>query len=504
MSNKKSIDRLFQEKFKDFEVAPSDAVWNRIEQRLDRKKKKRRIIPIWWQVGGAAAALVLLFAIGNSLFNTDNQNIPKVVGTDKPSNAVSEDEQNTNKNIKATDNTTIAADDSYTLIQEDTVISSTKSSERNQLKTATSNRNKASFGVASTNPNSSKKSNFNKNTLNQNNTLVAKEEYPVKQSNEVVQLKSNSEIESIITDSKTKNNVAHTLIEKHKKKTEKQDAITEANNINDLKKETKDVQTIEEAIAEANNINEKEKEKLRRWSIAPSVAPVYFNSLGNGSSIDEQFNENATSNAITMSYGIDGSYAISNRLKITTGVHRVSLNNTINDVLALSDNTLASRNASAIRMENVTLKSSADNSSLMVISRANLNKESIPESINTLPTGDLEQRFGFIEIPLELEYKVIDKKLGVNVVGGFSTLFLNENEIFADVNGESTLIGEANNLNDTSFSANFGIGLDYSLSKKLNINLEPKFKYQLNTFNNTSGNFQPFFIGVYTGLSFKF
>ena len=66
------------------------------------------------------------------------------------------------------------------------------------------------------------------------------------------------------------------------------------------------------------------------------------------------------------------------------------------------------------------------------------------------------------------------------------------------------LIGEANNINSTSYSANFGLGLDYSLSKQWNINLEPQFKYQLNTFNNTSGNFRPFFIGVYTGLSFKF
>ena len=55
-----------------------------------------------------------------------------------------------------------------------------------------------------------------------------------------------------------------------------------------------------------------------------------------------------------------------------------------------------------------------------------------------------------------------------------------------------------------SYSANFGIGVNYSISKQLRFNLEPTFKYQINTFNDTSGNFQPFFIGVYTGLSFKF
>jgi hypothetical protein len=71
-------------------------------------------------------------------------------------------------------------------------------------------------------------------------------------------------------------------------------------------------------------------------------------------------------------------------------------------------------------------------------------------------------------------------------------------------NGNKTRLGEATNINDMSYSANFGIGLNYNISKQLRFNLEPTFKYQINTFNETSGNFQPFFIGVYTGLSFKF
>ena len=41
MNDKKNIDRLFQEKFKDFEMAPDDAVWNRISESLPKKKKKR-------------------------------------------------------------------------------------------------------------------------------------------------------------------------------------------------------------------------------------------------------------------------------------------------------------------------------------------------------------------------------------------------------------------------------------------------------------------------------
>ena len=260
-------------------------------------------------------------------------------------------------------------------------------------------------------------------------------------------------------------------------------------------------QTIEEAIAE-NTIDEKEEEKQNRWSVAPNVAPVYYSSLGNGSSIDQQFNDNTKRSDINMSYGITGSYAVSKKLKIRAGINNVNLSRTTSDVIAFAGAETAARGVGA-QFSNITFDGGTQNVSL--ISSDVLDRASTPELFDTqLADGELNQNFGFIEVPLELEYRVLDKKFGVNVIGGFSTFFLNQNEVFADINGASTLIGEADNLNATSFSANFGLGMDYSLSKQLNINLEPTFKYQINTFNNTSGDFRPFFIGVYTGLSFKF
>ena len=67
MSENKNIERLFQEKFKDFEVIPEEPVWDNIEAALD-KKEKRRIIPFWWKLSGIAAALLLGFLITNALF----------------------------------------------------------------------------------------------------------------------------------------------------------------------------------------------------------------------------------------------------------------------------------------------------------------------------------------------------------------------------------------------------------------------------------------------------
>ncbi len=499
MSDKKHIDRLFQEKFKDFDVKPNDALWEGIEARLE-KKKKRRVIPIWWQFGGVAAALVLLFTIGNTLINNtrENKNNPVIVDT-KGEDVKTNDSNEILTTIPKGNNTVVSSNTASDTDNSPSEASTKKNSENQKM--FTSNNVKKDAIVASQNSKSStEKTNSSEITFEIKDKKAVASNTKSKVVNDkedafALELKSKSELKKLIQST-----------------TKTSDAVASANTINEKEnaaellnknKEEEKGQSIEDAIAEANTINEKEEEQLRRWSIAPNVAPVLFNSFGQGSSIDDQFNNNNRTSDVSLSYGIKGSYAVNNRLRVTAGINRVNFNSTTNDIIALSDNSFASR-TNDNTLENVELNSSVNNESLTLLSRTSINDASIPGAINTLQTGDLNQNFGFIEIPLELEYRILDKDIGINLSGGFSTLFLNENEIFADINGQSSSIGEANNINSTSFSANFGIGLDYRLTDKVNINLEPKFKYQLNTFNNTSGDFRPFFIGVYTGLSFKF
>ena len=54
------------------------------------------------------------------------------------------------------------------------------------------------------------------------------------------------------------------------------------------------------------------------------------------------------------------------------------------------------------------------------------------------------------------------------------------------------------------FSTNFGIGLKYGFMKSFEFNVEPTFKYQLNTFSSDAGNFKPYLFGIYSGISYKF
>ena len=74
MKPNKNIDRLFQEKLRDFEEMPPDIVWENIEAQLDGKKK-RRIIPIWWRYAGVAVILLLLTFSGIQYFNSTNNGI---------------------------------------------------------------------------------------------------------------------------------------------------------------------------------------------------------------------------------------------------------------------------------------------------------------------------------------------------------------------------------------------------------------------------------------------
>ena len=107
-------------------------------------------------------------------------------------------------------------------------------------------------------------------------------------------------------------------------------------------------------------------------------------------------------------------------------------------------------------------------------------------------------------MPLEISYAVLNKQFGIHLIGGVSTLFLNDNSVSVISPTMSANLGKANNLNAVHFSTNLGIGLKYQLWKSFEAHFEPTLKYQINTFSDDVGSFKPYFIGLYSGLSFKF
>ncbi len=503
MKEKKHIDRLFQEGLKDFEATPSDAVWKNIESKL-KEKKKTRIIPIWWRYAGVAALLLLLLTIGGAYFiSTDKPETNTVVDTETK---INNDTDNLNSDALNKNNSFITDNNTENENKEETSENKTKLLN-NKINSASNSSIAKTTGSENRNNNiqsSNKKSNIS------NSIIKTKSETAVTSNIEETNKNSNQNVKSsILIDNNSAKNIINNNAANNNTIAKSNDEETNTSLTND--KTTKENSlTIEEAIDETKDVIEEEKPN-RRWTVTPNAAPVYFNSLGEGSSIDPQFNRNSKTGEINMSYGISTSYALNKKLSIRSGINRVNLGYKTNNIVlyrsvgvsSSSKRTLQNVSVSTINnFQDSPSRNTSENISL--VSSENFISNESPESFGASNTS-INQSLGFIEVPIEIQYALLNKKLGINVIGGFSSFFLNNNKISSETeNGSKIFLGEASNLNKISYSANFGLGLNYQVSKKIDFSLEPMFKYQINTFNNTSGDFKPYFIGVYTGFAIKF
>ncbi|MGB5942239.1 MAG: hypothetical protein WBG71_05110 [Leeuwenhoekiella sp.] len=479
MKEKKSIDRLFQEKFKDFEVQPDPKVWEAI---VDAKDKKRdRVVPLWLKWAGVAAVLAGLLIGSDILLNQTDQ--PLV--TTKASKNIEP------QNKSDTDDPLLNNSENEKLVQENTSEESGKSDqEAGTLVSKNSTENPSQTSDASNQP-----AGFNSASepkANDKNLAFAEK---------------NSTRPPVQEEASTQNGQngsgANTFQPGRLTSTSE---VKELLSVGDLLAENEaDGKSLEELL-NANNTSEEtntDKETLAsKWGIMPTIAPVYYGSTG-GSGIDPQFNTNQKTGQVNLSYGLQVSYAVNDKVTVRSGVNRVDLSYNTNNIsynLEIDAAPIASIDYSG-------------NSAILNVegnarSRSNLNADffsSAEFKSNAASTrGNLNQSLNYLEIPLELEYVLINKKIGLQAIGGLSTLLLTDNFIAIEAQNENIEIGQSNSLNPTSFSANVGIGLDYRFSKKIQFNLEPMFKYQMNAYTNTVSDFRPFYMGLYTGIKIAF
>ncbi|QLG45313.1 outer membrane beta-barrel protein [Costertonia aggregata] len=516
--NKKNIDNLFQEKFRDFGEVPDERVWASIEASLNQKKS-RRMIPFWWQIGGVAALLALMLYVINPFGGNPSGNTTPIIT----------DVENASENtIQKTD--TLQDDANQEQQDIDQGVADSKKNDNAPKIDAAKDRSSQKQHSYANKDNAKEKAgtkkqhpkNIHPNEIQKN--LTGKKEQITETDNKQQQvpkkdgaktdldgmLQKKKEGIAITDDVKTngKINPAQNLEKERSaildsKNNEKEAVVTHTakEEKEDPKKksifeEIEKKQQEEEAVVE-NSTKDK-------WSAGPSVAPVYFNALGEGSPVHSIFVPNGKSGNVNLSYGLTVAYEISDRLSLRSGIHKVDYGYDTNDV-SFSSSLDGSTND---QIDNISYRATSKN--LVLNSRAapeasfqnpsDLDTNAISPERN----GIMSQQFGYLEVPLELNYALVNKKVGVNLVGGFSSLFLVDNSVSVEGGGQVMELGEANNINSINFSANAGIGVDYKFSSKVKLNLEPVFKYQLNTFSETDGTFQPFSVGVYSGLTFKF
>ncbi len=503
---KKNLDTLFQREFSDFKETPPESVWDSIEASLD-KKEKRRVIPIWWKLGGIAA----LLAVGLYILTP-----AKEIGFSKdPSVIISPDQKTKSEDKQSPTNET--EEPMFNGESQNTQVTAThgieRSKEEDQNRSNTPNTSisknkvealkKGQPQIAERQITQIKKGvdenskaivgNTDINTANGNN--------PSKQIPESKNLQNTSNA-GIVTITKEQKNadfrtapIEDTLLKENQ-------TVTQNTEEEEGKKSIFDAIAENEKTAEDKEL--KENEPSERWAVGPSVAPVYFDAVGEGSPIHSNFSQNSKSGNLNLSYGLMVSYDINKKLSVRSGVHRVDYGYDTNEISFSSS--LQAPTSEII--DNITYSQTSRN--LVVRSTRSVgdtNNSVTNAEFNTSPNlldGRMVQQLGYVEVPLELNYALLDKKVGVNVIGGISSLFLVDNAVSLESDGLVTNLGKANNVNDVSFSTNIGLGINYRFSQKIQLNIEPVFKYQLNTFSETAGSFNPYTVGVYSGVQFRF
>lgn len=568
MNENKNIDRLFREKFRDFEVAPPEMAWSNIEAELLKKKQKRRVIPLWYRVGGVAAILViglmasLPFIVGNSDADNNGNNIVNE-GAGNGKNGQGRIYP-TNDPIQPNE---IVADSSgaFKTGGESAVASGKNNS--GSLKTGTpgmAGQQKPSVGVSATENavasgtgsktkgNSSKTGKNTYNSRGLNNIIYTSEgvahkrakhkstgndnvaSNPQQHHNTAVAQRSNNggiknngtrQFEDVRSnDGVSPEKQSQAVAATPKNDNDSNSGIKNNSSVIDTGTPVADFSKASEAVANmpvANDSSavpqenvlekllkekelgkEKDQEKAvadntGKWNIKPQMAPVFYNSIGNGSPIDSQLANNNKTYDSDLSYGLGINYAVSNRVSIRSGINTVNLSYATNDIqfyAALSQQTpnVTGRGPATIVVEDQGTGNSTNGFA----------DEGI---VGQKFYGSMIQKMGYVEVPLEMSYKVLNKRFGIDVIGGVSTLFLSDNKVSVVSNqGLTSNMGKADNLNTVHFSTNVGVGFRYRFWKAFEANFEPMFKYQLNTFSGDSGNFKPYFIGLYSGISFSF
>lgn len=514
MKDKKNIDKLFDEAFNNFEATPSPRVWENIQTELKKEKKDRKVIPLWIKYGGVAALLALLLTVGNWVF-TPNDSAPNAITNEHSIDSVEKIDHNEN-NLKSKFPETQVATEQGNIQNSPTSDNNVATDNADKVKNGGKSVDRsANTGIVSRDYDNTSKSKENRHQgLNDgkfqngnadNRTAVSKNtsDLPVNKDEKSDTHKKSKEVNEPYI---KKDNVISEGAQEGIAITEKSENSKEKPVSTETTEDSKNKKSLLDAIAEKDEAdkeavrNESSKPE-RRWVVTPNVAPVYYSSLGNGSSIDPDFTNNPQKGDVNMSYGLQVSYALSERLSIRTGVNNMDLSYSTSDIIIGTGPVSAALQSVDYGGKQIVVTA---------ISRSSLNGHSPSNGFGDITLkstgGDarLIQNINYYEVPLELKYAVIDKKLGINLIGGVSTLFLGNNEISVKSDNFSSVLGAANNLSDISFSTNVGLGLDYKLSKSFVFNIEPMFKYQLNPYTDPSVNFKPYYLGVYSGLSFKF
>ncbi len=531
---KKYTDDIFRDKLKDYQENPDPAVWDRIENSLNRRKR-RGVIPIWWTLGGVAA----LLALGIFLYGPGGgEPLPDGV-SDSP--AVVKDSENQDSSGETTGEQTISPEQTLSpeQTQEEGVARNGGDNTQVQQRGDAGERIANNPVPTQTQGDRAVSAQEQQQGAVQQRQAVAAADNSSQRDNQKPRLETGqdnreSRLEKIVSGETAEESAVavtesvtpdpqgevskipagqesnqeqeqHRAIElPNQNTTDTGVAVAEEQDPEVGKISILDAAAEQEALSRNEDEFQNADENSKSWTVGPAVAPVFYSNFGNGSPLDQDFVPNSKSGTLNMSFGVAVAYAVTGKLSVRSGVHRVDFGYNTNQVsfspsLNAGPSSLIRTISYSESSRNVVVHSNVSGAGAQAVENSLDVSAQSPQR-----NGSMLQEFGYLEVPLEMQYALIEGKFGVNVIGGMSSLFLVNNSVSLDSSGSRTEIGEANNINPVNFSSNLGLGLYYNLNPSMQLNLQPMFKYHMNAFSQTAGDFQPYTLGVYSGLSFRF
>lgn len=467
------MDKMFREKFEDFSVEPSAHLWNNIQEQMISRRRKRRMAYIGWI--SAAAIVVFAFIAGWMLNERSGSITETVVEKQIPQEQKQNIEQVEPKNdLDVDEENALVADKNESIDHED-------------IESVTSANNSELVATAKIVSESEENVEPKRQLLNYDYLAATTIQFPVQP--EELTLRTTAK----------------------EQETETSETVLPEN---------------ERVLIAANmkNLND-EQEKGSKWILGAQLSPGYS---AHSSSYSSEYSQNMSQvqngGVSNVGGGISIQYKTSKRLSIESGVYYAQnsqssgVSNSLFsapmyessfDMSMVADAPSYANNVSVTR-EGIVMNSTAG---VVKMAKApqgaelNAKSESAKDSYATtmVSDGDFSQVFDLVEIPVYLRYKVLDRKFGIDLLGGLNAGMVVGNNAYIENNYGRQNIGSTEDISTLNLSGTVGVGFNYDLGRHFSLAMEPRFNYFLNSINsNPEIDYKPYRFGLFTGIYYAF
>jgi hypothetical protein len=129
----------------------------------------------------------------------------------------------------------------------------------------------------------------------------------------------------------------------------------------------------------------------------------------------------------------------------------------------------------------------------------------MPQESFAIVERKLDQLIEYIEIPFNVQYIFIDKRLKTSIFSGVTQNILVGNNVVYREGQESIVVGKTEDLRESYISSQLGLRMQYRLTDRFWIHLDPSARYPLQSLSKDSDiNVYPLSFSLNTGIIYSF